>query len=184
VTEVVVTTSTERRDDVIARKCKRWGVRCFRGPENDVLKRYWSAALNANADFVVRVTGDCPFIDPITIDMAVDKALRTDAWYCSNVLDRTFPDGLDVEVFPMRALNWAQAYTPKESLQREHVTEPVFMAPNRTIEHIYHDQDLSKLKWCIDTHADLWWAQSRIHKRAKELPTFAEMKKWKPNDSR
>ena len=119
---VVVATSTEPSDEPISLLCGKIGVQCFRGPLDDVLARYVGAARMSLADVVVRVTADCPLIDPDIIDACIAAFGEKPLDYVSNVNPlRTFPRGLDVEVFSLRALLKAQAEatTPYE---REHVT--------------------------------------------------------------
>src|SRR5262245_59745058 len=121
VDEIVLATSDAPGDQELARRVDALGIRCFRGSENDVLDRYYRAAVEAGADAVVRVTGDCPLVDPQLVDEIV-RAFRTSAVdYVSNTMTPTFPNGLDVEVFRMEALAtaWREAQT---SYDREHVT--------------------------------------------------------------
>lgn len=119
---VLVATSTSMDDDVISDFCVRHGFACYRGPRDDVLGRYFGAALASKADSVVRITGDCPLINPAIIDECIEAFSESKADYISNVNPiRTFPRGLDVEVFSFRALERAhrEATLPYE---REHVT--------------------------------------------------------------
>lgn len=119
--EVVVVTSVDPTDDPLAEALERHGIGCFRGDLNDVLARYAAAAEALEADFVVRLTGDCPLIDPAVIDQVVEMLLDGDVDYASNIDPPSYADGLDVEAFTRDALEaaHAQATTPAE---REHVT--------------------------------------------------------------
>lgn len=121
VDEVVVATSTQQNDDIVARYAERFGATAFRGSEEDVLGRVHGAAADCDADLVVRITADCPLIDPDTIDHLVERVTRTNAQYVSNVRDRTFPRGLDTEVFTMASFDTVTAESTTDA-QREHVT--------------------------------------------------------------
>src|SRR5882757_8085426 len=96
---VVVATSTSASDDAIAIMCRENGVPCHRGSENDVLDRYYAAARAESAAQVVRITADCPLIDPEVIDLVVRRFQRGDVDYASNAMVRSYPDGLDTEIF-------------------------------------------------------------------------------------
>ena len=111
VTKVIVATTDTESDNVIAQECERLGVRCFRGSEEDVLDRYYQAAKEVNADIVIRITADCPLIDPEIIDHIITRFIDEQPNYASNVLTRTYPRGLDTEVFSMSTLKrvWEEA---------------------------------------------------------------------------
>jgi glutamate-1-semialdehyde aminotransferase/spore coat polysaccharide biosynthesis protein SpsF (cytidylyltransferase family) len=119
--EVVVATTESALDDSISTFCETIGVRCFRGSEEDVLDRFFNTAKHVKADVVVRITADCPLIDPEVIDQVVACFKEGDWDYVSNTLRYTYPDGLDTEVFSFAALEtaWHEARKPSE---REHVT--------------------------------------------------------------
>lgn len=119
--EFIVATTDKNNDDELAEKVKSLEVKCYRGSENDVLDRFYQAAKRETPDYVVRLTSDCPLIDPNIIDAVIVHSLVNDLDYCSNVLSASFPDGMDVEVFKFSALKkaWEKA---KLSSEREHVT--------------------------------------------------------------
>ncbi len=121
VNEFVLATTTNTEDDVIQELCEKWGVRFSRGSEQDVLDRYYQAAKPYKPDYVVRVTSDCPLVDPEMIDAVVAFTLINDIDYGANILSEKFPDGQDVEVFKFSALEkaWNEA---KLQSEREHVT--------------------------------------------------------------
>src|SRR5208282_1417599 len=121
VDRVVVATSTAPADDVIEKMCQENGVPCYRGSENNVLDRYYHAARAEKAAQVVRITADCPLIDPELIDQVVSRFQTGDLDYASNTMVRTYPDGLDTEVFSFSALERAWHEAVKDS-EREHVT--------------------------------------------------------------
>ncbi len=152
---VVVATSTETGDDPIVAECDRLEIATFRGSETDVLDRYHQAARAVDARAVTRITADCPLIDPGLIDqvVAVFRARRPD--YASNTLERTFPRGLDVEVFTIDALEraWREAKQPYE---RSHVTPFIHQQPGRfTLESITTRPNLGRHRWTVDTPEDL-----------------------------
>lgn len=121
VDQVAVATTEQPADNEIADFCRRERIQCYRGSQSDVLDRYYQAAKCFGADACVRVTGDCPLIDPDVIDRVVSRFLKGDCDYVSNVLRYTYPDGLDAEVFTFSVLEraWREASRPAE---REHVT--------------------------------------------------------------
>ncbi len=128
VDEVLVATSVDPSDDEIAEWCSEAGVRCFRGSLDDVLSRFAEAADHAEAGIVVRITADCPLIDPWLVDSVVRHLLDGDLDYCG--LGGEFPDGLDCEAMTAEALRraYTQASLPSE---REHVT-PYLQRPDRS----------------------------------------------------
>lgn len=119
--EVVVATSTETADNIIAQYTNKTGATVFRGSESDVLDRMFRAADQVNADTVVRITGDCPLLPPDIIDTTVERLIETEADYCTNILERTFPRGFDVEAFTFESFERVheEASAPHH---REHVT--------------------------------------------------------------
>ena len=120
--QVIVATSRDPKDDVIEEFCKREGIHYHRGSLTDVLERYVEAAQKFEVQTVVRITSACPLIDPITIDRCIDAFEASGADYVSNVNpERTFPRGLDVEVFSMEALERAH-HEATALYEREHVT--------------------------------------------------------------
>ena len=152
---VLVATSTATADDAVATWCVTTGVECFRGSEPDVLDRYYQAATQAGADVVVRLTADCPLLDPAVIDRVVTCFLTGSYDYVSNVAPPTFPDGLDTEVFYLAALQraWQEAHKPSE---REHVTPYLRQHPEFfRLGNVTHSTDLSALRWTVDEPADL-----------------------------
>ncbi|WP_336024886.1 glycosyltransferase family protein [Halobellus salinisoli] len=121
VTETVVATSKQTADDIVARYASRAGAEVFRGSESDVLARIYNAALSVDADVIVRITGDCPLIDPEVIDAVVQEVTDTETQYAANIFERSFPRGLDVEAFTFESLEQVHE-TATEPRHREHVT--------------------------------------------------------------
>lgn len=153
---LVVATSEDAGDDALAQLCREASVAVYRGSLNDVLARF-VGAYNAcgPAQHIVRLTGDCPLIDPQVINRVIDLHLTSGADYTSNVLPPTFPDGLDVEAFRAELLQRAnnEARLPSE---REHVTPWIHQHPEGfKRENLRHEADLSYLRWTVDEPADL-----------------------------
>jgi spore coat polysaccharide biosynthesis protein SpsF len=123
---IVVATTEDKEDDPVVAVAEKEGVVWFRGSRDDVLSRYYHAAKENGLDVIVRVTSDCPCIDPEIVDSAIDMHLRTKADYTSNIATRTFPRGLDAEVMSFDALEKAHA-GGKEDFEREHVTPYIYM---------------------------------------------------------
>lgn len=153
---LVVATSDDASDDVLAALCAELGVACHRGSLDDVLARFAGAyAAFGPAEHVVRLTGDCPLADPAVIDAVVRHHMGSGAHYTTNALQPTWPDGLDVEVMRAESLMCAfvEARLPSE---REHVTPFIHKHPERfDIEHVKGERDLSTLRWTVDEPADL-----------------------------
>ena len=155
--EVVIATTSSERDAPLVALAERLGIGCFRGSETDVLDRYRGAAEAFSADVVVRITADCPLIDSDVIDAVVAALLedeKTD--YASNVIDRSYPQGLDVEALRRDVLERV-ASTATSQMAREHVTwhflsEEPYAFHSRSVRE--HD-DHSDLRWTVDTPADL-----------------------------
>ena len=155
IAEVIVATTDLATDDPIVRECNHLDLPSFRGSESDVLDRYYQAAKAFGAEAVVRITSDCPLIDPQLVDetIAVFQADETD--YASNVIPRTYPRGLDTEVFTAAALEraWLEA---KESHQREHVTPYFYEHPELfRMASATADADYGRYRWTLDTSEDL-----------------------------
>jgi spore coat polysaccharide biosynthesis protein SpsF len=153
--ELLVATTVEPADDAIVEHCERVGRRVFRGSEHDVLDRYYRAAEFMGADVVVRITSDCPVIDPEVTDATIRAFLDRRADYASNTRVRTYPRGLDTEVMTVQALERAWRESTK-SYQREHVTPYIYENPGKFKLHgIENDGDCSQHRWTVDTPEDL-----------------------------
>ncbi len=158
--KIVVAVSESPLDDELVSACEKLGVEVFRGSEFDVLSRFQDLA-NHYGDFetIVRMTADCPFIDPAIVDLVISEYLSSGVAYCSNRLPppftRTYPIGLDVEVFSKSGLNDANTHALARH-EREHVT-PYFYSGNSSSEvKILHlDSDMSGIRLTIDTTEDL-----------------------------
>lgn len=159
VNQIVVATTVDTTDDSIAEFCLQNGYNCFRGHSFDVLDRYYQAARKYNADIIVRITSDCPIIDPEIIDSMVLKFQDSDFDFIANRLPppwkRTFPIGLDVEIVSFSALEktWKEA---DSKFEREHVMPYLYDQPGRfNIQIVDHEPDYGEKRLTVDTPEDL-----------------------------
>jgi spore coat polysaccharide biosynthesis protein SpsF len=153
--EIVVATTCDSSDDSIVSECDRIGVNVFRGEEDDVLDRYYFAARAFDADLIVRITSDCPLIEPEISDATIRAFLERRPDYASNTLQRTFPRGMDTEIMTVQALAdaWKSA---KQSYQRSHVTAYIYENPRKFhLLSFAGDVDYSSQRWTLDTPEDL-----------------------------
>lgn len=154
--EVVVATSSSRIDDSVETACERIDVPVFRGSDSDVLDRFTKAAQQHLADVCVRITSDCPLIDPEVSDHIIrsfHQAVPVD--YASNKIPQSYPRGLDTEVFTRDALElaWEQA---KEPYQRSHVTIYIYEHPEQfTLRSLTSSVNRADWRWTVDTPEDL-----------------------------
>ena len=153
--EVVVATTVNPEDQVIVEECQRLDVAVYRGKENDVLDRYYQAACVYRSDTVVRITSDCPLIDPAVVDKVIGAFLVEAADYASNFIKRTYPLGLDTEVMSLSALAraWEEA---TEAYERVHVTPYIYENPDIfRLLHLEAEADYSHYRWTVDVPEDL-----------------------------
>lgn len=166
VDQVVVATTLDPSDDPIVELCQSEGVEVFRGSLPDVLDRYYQAALWYQADVIVRLTGDCPLVDPQLIDDVVEALIDRQVDFACNRLpppfSRTYPIGLDVEACTFSALEraWREAVEKKD---REHVLPYLYEVPGRFKNaQLDHNEDLGHLRWTLDTPEDYTLLQEVI----------------------
>ncbi len=155
VRRVVVATTSSATDEPLVSECRRIGVPCFRGSERDVLDRYFQATGHFGCEAVLRITADCPLIDPELIDELIAAFTQQQPDFACNVAPRAYPRGLDAEVFTAEALQraWELARAPH---QREHVTA-IFYERRDLFRMISMrgDCDYSHYRWTLDTADDL-----------------------------
>ncbi len=155
--DIIVATTTLSQDDALARTINdHTQAHLFRGSPDDVLQRYLDAAHQYAVDIIVRVTGDCPLIDPTILDAAVTTYMQHQgqATYVTNCIKRTYPRGLDVEVFPTTALEIAASEATTES-DHEHVTPFIWRQPERFPRiDVLDQEDNSHHRWTVDVHED------------------------------
>ncbi|MDH5716653.1 MAG: glycosyltransferase family protein [Spirochaetia bacterium] len=152
--KLILATSIDKSDDPLKKLCDKINIECFRGSLNDVLDRFYQAAKKYSTEHIVRLTGDCPLIDPEIIDEVIDFYINGNYDYAANALEPTYPDGLDVEIFKFSVLKnaWKSA---KLSSEREHVTSYFNRQPKKfKIGHFKNKQDLSFLRWTVDEPKD------------------------------
>lgn len=178
--QAIVATSVDPSDNPLAEFCEQQKIPCYRGDLNDVLARFYQAAKAHQAQIVVRITGDCPLIDPEVIDRVVqayqDQAQHVD--YASNIDFLTYPDGLDTEVFSIQALEQAFQKATLAS-DREHVT-PYLRKHMRKINVALEQANYSHLRWTVDQQEDFDLIQKIYEDLGKEGRHFGmdEILRW------
>ena len=153
--EVIVATTYLEQDDKIVDECNKIGCKYFRGSESNVLSRYYLCAKENKADIVIRITSDCPLIDPLVIDEILDFYLKNNYKLVTNAGDihnRTYPRGLDTEIFDFDTLEKAYKNANKD-YQKEHVT-PYIYENEKDIYYYKNDIDYSKYRLTLDTKED------------------------------
>jgi len=176
--KIIVATSTLKQDDVIEEFCIQNGIECFRGSQNDVLDRYYQCAKLHDPEMIVRLTADCPLSDPMVIDAVIKLFIDTNADYAANTVppERSkYPDGSDVEVFGMKALERAHrdALNMKD---REHVTFFFWKYDNGfKIVQLDNDKDYSQYRFTVDYAEDLEVVEYII-KELKKRNSFGYLK--------
>jgi spore coat polysaccharide biosynthesis protein SpsF len=173
---VVVATSISQADDELADFCVSANIPVFRGSELDVLDRYFQTATEIGGDNFIRITGDCPLIDPDVITNLIDNYFTKQLDYCSVATGaglagaqevNRFPDGMDAEILSLKVLTEAWQKATKSS-DREHVTPFIWQQPNRyNMDHVYPEEyDYSKLRWTVDNQEDfdlVLWIYKKLY---------------------
>ncbi|MGE7836040.1 cytidylyltransferase domain-containing protein [Viridibacillus arvi] len=151
--KIVIATTVDQKDDVIVEFCENNDVEYYRGSENDVLSRYYEAAEQFGGETIVRLTSDCPLIDPEIVDQTIQHFIDNDFDYVSNAIEPTYPRGLDVEVFTKESFKkvYEEATLPRD---REHVTAYYYTTKDFEISSIKNNIDYSKHRWTVDTMED------------------------------
>ncbi len=169
---VWVATTRNPTDDPVITLCDSLGVATFRGDEQDVLGRFAGAAAAAKADVIMRLTADCPMSDPALIDEAVERRAAGGFDYLSNAIHRTYPDGLDIEIFTRAAVDEADR-AAHEPFYREHVTPYMRVGAYSDVStgdfrvgHLIAPADFGFLRWTVDTADDL----ARVRRLVAALP--------------
>jgi spore coat polysaccharide biosynthesis protein SpsF len=157
VDEIMVATTLDDSDDAIETLCNQYGILIYRGSQFDVLDRYYQAAVQSSAEVIIRITADCPLIDPEEIDRTVDAFFHAGVDFAANRLPwgRNVPIGFDTEVCTFDALQraWQEAKLPYE---REHVMPYLYDEPGRfKILLVRRDPDYGHFRWTVDTPEDL-----------------------------
>ncbi len=151
--QIVIATSVDNRNQPLVDHVRKLGYQCEQGSENDVLDRFVQAAQAHQADVVVRITGDCPLVDPELVDECIRQFLAAGVDYFSNINPPIYPDGLDIEVFTFKALEQASQETDKP-YDHEHVTPYLRESGKFKTASKRHEEDLSVLRWTVDELED------------------------------
>ena len=151
--QIVLATSTDDRNTPLVEHVQSLGYTCVRGSETDVLQRYLDAARQVHADVIVRITGDCPLIDPDLVDQVIEDYQSKNIDYLSNTAPASYPDGLDTEVFSLQALERA-GQESQDPFDHEHVTPYLRKSGLFKTSGLTYTEDLSSLRWTVDEPAD------------------------------
>lgn len=170
--QLIVATTDKEADQAIVDYCQSQHVDVFRGSEENVLDRYIQAGKFASADILVRITADCPIIDPQIVDQVITFYLNHDYHYVSNALMRTFPYGMEVEVFSLKDLiKAAEGKTSAE--EQEHVTPVFYLHPQQfKIFNVTMPEDFSNYRLTVDTPADFLVVKHLIETLYPDKPFF------------
>ena len=152
--DIIVATTVSEKDDKIEEWCKENNVHCFRGSEENVLNRYYSASEAFPSDYVVRITADDPFKEPKVIDAVITKLIEEGYDHVTNNLPPSFPEGLDCEAFKKSALDRSEKEA-ETAFEREHVTQYIYHHPEIfKIGNVSNPEDISYLRWTVDKDVD------------------------------
>ena len=152
--DIIVATTVSEKDVKIEEWCKENNVHCFRGNEEDVLNRYYSASEAFPSDYVVRITADDPFKEPKVIDAVITKLIEEGYDHVTNNLPPSFPEGLDCEAFKKSALDRSEK-DAETAFEREHVTQYIYHHPEIfKIGNVSNGENLSYLRWTVDKDVD------------------------------
>jgi len=172
ISKVYLATTLESQDIVLGKIALAAGIDTFFGATDDVLDRYYQAAIKFRLSHIVRITADCPLIDPVIINSTIKKFTEGSYDYLSNSLIRTFPDGLNTEVLTFEALEkaWIEA---KWTSEREHVTPYIWKNPKlfRLGKLLNHSENSSQLRWSVDYDVDLILVRA-IYRRLYSLNPY------------
>lgn len=153
VDQIIVATSIDEKNLPLVAHVQSLGYACEQGSENDVLDRYVQAGKAHQADVIVRITGDCPVVDPELVDEVIRGFKTVNVDYFSNISPPTYPDGLDIEVFTFKALEKASLETT-DPFDREHVTPYLRKPAKYKNKSMQHSEDLSAFRWTVDEPSD------------------------------
>lgn len=163
--DIIIATTNDPKDDKIREWCYKESVKCFRGSEEDVLNRYYSASVAFPSDIVVRVTADDPFKEPEVIDKVIRKLIDDGLDLVTNNFPPSFPEGLDCEAFTFKVLQLMENST-QDAFEREHVTQYAYHNPDKIrIGNVVSDRQLSFYRWTIDNKEDYEMIKAIYEKR-------------------
>ncbi|OQY09323.1 MAG: acylneuraminate cytidylyltransferase [Fusobacteriia bacterium 4572_132] len=157
INDIVLATTNAKEDDIIENIGEKLGVKIYRGAEKNVLKRFYNAAKNNKLDIIIRITSDCPVIDWEILDELIKKHIQDNNDYTSNVLERTYPHGMDAEIFNFSVLEDA-FLNSTEQYEKEHVTPYIYKTHPKKFKigvlKSNYDNDISRLRITLDTQED------------------------------
>ena len=154
INKIIVATSENKSDDILVDFLKKMGISIIRGSEDNVLQRYNKAQNRFKSDIIIRITGDCPFIDSKLVDEMLDLYLNSNFDYISNINPPSFPDGLDVEIFSSQVLKTIYELASNK-FDLEHVT-PYILKNSKFKKYNFKNKiDYSKYRWTLDEPVDL-----------------------------
>lgn len=170
INDIIVATTTQKEDDKIVKFCLINSIKYFRGPKNNVLRRYYNAAKKFNVKNIVRITSDCPFIDPKILDKMVLEFKKKKLDYLSNTYPEpsSYPDGMDIEIFTFDSLRFANKYAKKKT-DKEHVT--VYIRSQKKFKTFRTDliKDKSNYRLTVDYLNDYNLFKKLINKFKKKI---------------
>lgn len=170
--QIIIITTRKKEDKIFLEIAKDNGVLGFQGSEKDLLERHYQCALKYNADPIIRITSDCPLIDPYIVEKMIQIYLKNNYDYVTNREPPTYPDGLDTEIFSFDALKKANRYAKLRS-EREHVNPYIVKHPQKfKIFNYRYRKDLSHLRWTVDEKRDLKFVR-QIYSRMKPKTLFS-----------
>jgi len=170
--QIIIATTLEKKDDVIVQIAKENNISVFRGESSDVLNRFYNCAKQFNADPIIRITSDCPLIDPFLVEKILDFYLNHNFDYVSNTLEPTYPDGLDTEIFSFKCLENA-VMNAKLKSEREHVVPYIKNHPKKfNLFNYRNEKDLSQYRWTVDEKEDLIFVR-KIYNKMKPKIIFS-----------
>lgn len=172
INQIILATTNKKEGLPLIEIASEEGIESYAGSEEDVLDRYFQAATKYKADVIVRITADCPLIDPKVMDKAIEHFMKGNFDYVTNTIKYTYPDGLDVEVFSYNALKkaWTEAKFPSE---REHVTSYMRKHIEKfKIENVENDENIGHLRWTVDEEKDLEFVREVYKNLYKEGEIF------------
>jgi len=173
--QIVIATTVNETEDIIVDLCKKLDISYFRGSEEDVLGRYYETAVEYGGDVIIRITSDCPVIDPDVVDYLIDFYMKNlkKYDYVSNTLKRTYPRGMDVEIFSFSLLKEAHERAKREE-EREHVTPFIKKRPQQfRLYNILYKTDMSRCRWTVDTPEDLELISKMFEALFYQNPSFS-----------
>jgi len=162
ISKLYIATGVSEQNSILVNKIKKIkGVHIYRGDDNNVLERFYKIAILERADIIVRLTGDCPLIDPNIIDKVINLIISDNSDYSANIINRTYPDGLDVEAFTLKTLKHTYSMV-KDKYSKEHVTTYMHGLSKNSkfkgkfkISSLENKVNFSDLRWTLDEEKDL-----------------------------